>query len=158
MGKIVRRDKVFEDGKAIIKIAIEPEPAVYKIFALRQTLDDIKIDWESSEGYQELTLAEFQATKPTEPVQFRAFIIRSTYYNYDFEDSSVYQCYELTYPGDDSFRIFAYAKRSDEALEPLLSRGKTQAFSGILKLRFLPGSVVSNQVEITEVVATSWWE
>lgn len=47
---------------------------------------EYKIDWESSVPYQPMSIEEFKATHPTQPVKFRLVVQLDDYYNFEFDD------------------------------------------------------------------------
>lgn len=158
VGEIALRDKVVEgdNERFIIKIAIETHPGDYKIFALRQTVDDIKIHWESSVGYQQMTLEEFKKSPPGEAVPFRVLLKPDAYYAFEYSDSSKYRCFRMTYPGDIHFNLYGYIDRSDEHL--LAGLMNQSALSAIVSLKTNPESIRHEQVQIVDLIQGSWFE
>lgn len=158
VGKIERHEKIVNQGIYVIKIAIETFPADYRLFALRQTRNDIKIDWEPSVGYQEMPLADFKKRKPTAPIPFRVVATAGDYYNYEFGDRDRWQCVELSYPLDESFKIFAYADQNDPELELFLTQLPKQPANVIVKLGYPEISTSADQARLTELVSESWFD
>lgn len=162
MGKILRRDKIVKDGKYIIKLAIESDSRFdgepFNIFALRQTPTDIKIDWESSVGYQEMTLNEFKKTRPQNSVAFRVKVQGDSYYNHHFSDKEKFLSVLLVYPGDPDFLLYGYLDREDPSLQPLIETLSHSSPSAIVGLRYPPIVEEDNQVEVAEVISMTWFE
>ena len=156
--ELVLRDKIVERGRYVIKLAFETHPGDYKIVALRQTADDIKVHWEASVGYQEMSLAEFKEQRPTVPVAFRVKVQADGYYNHEFADSERYQCIIMIHPGDPDFRLYGYIARDNPLLQPLLTALVSESPSVVLSARFPPTSRADNQVEVVSLLEESWFD
>ncbi len=155
--RVARRAKVVEgeNERFIIKIAFETLPGLYKIFALRQTPDDIKLHWESSVGYQRMPLKEFLQNPPPGPVPFRALLKPAGYFAFDYSDSSKYRCFQITYPGDIDFNLYGYIERGDDQLNQTLNNA---LMSYVVSLQATPDEGSRKQVRIVDVLEESWFE
>ena len=142
----------------MIKMAMETHPGVYKILVLRQTINDMKIHWESTEGYQPLTLDELKEQRPARPLPFRVKIQRDSYYNDQFADSEVYQSVIMIYPGKDDFRLWGYIRRDNNELQDLLRRLEFESPSMVLNIKYPAVSQSDDQVEVVSIASESWFD
>ena len=158
-GTVLLRDKRIDQGRYFIRLAINFGGKGNRIFVVEQTVDDLKLDWETAVGYQPQTLADFKAERPTSAVEFRVKLKPSDYYNNQFGDRDRFQAIDLSYPGDEEFKLTGYVDRKHDWAAALISDlEKGEAPSMIVKLRFPEGEIVDDTlVEITEIVAETWW-
>ncbi len=147
-------------GIRLLVLDIEDEQGKSAYYVVEQTPNsDMKVDWEVSARYQQMPLPEFQSMRPTQAMPFRVHAMLSDYYNNEYSDENRYLCVELTYPGDPTFKLWAYAERQSPVgirLSGLLAFG---ADSLILDLCYPKGthSRSSEQVEITALRQSSWF-
>jgi hypothetical protein len=159
LGKTIRQKKIeVSEGQHMIMLAMEVPGGSHEFFAVEKLSDgSFKVDWPVSSGYQEMPLEDFQNETPSTPVPFRVKAKSSDYYNYVFVDSAKYQCVELYYPGDDSFRLYGYIDRQNPETSVLLSKLAFGSMSLILNLRYPEESPKPDQVEIVSLISADWF-
>ncbi len=127
------------------------------------TTREWKVDWESWEGYSEMSFPEIRIRKPREPIIIRAYIIQDEYYNFEFSDSEQYTSYKLFDSARDQ-QLWAYANKQSEAYNELTSgvvaneNGSLEEEVVTIKVR-APDSTSNpsaDQVEITEFITFGW--
>lgn len=119
------------------------------------TAEGMRIDWESWEGWCEMSWEEFMSSRPTEEKIFRVKLGKTNYYNFDFSDDSKWTSYRLL-SRDEKHQIYGYVKRNAE-LEAALSG--TQPSSDMfltLSLKFPPNPSSNNQVIIERIISDGW--
>jgi hypothetical protein len=159
---VLLQKKLVGEHRQIIVLAVDVYPDATTGFFVVEKLagGGFLVDWESSSGYQPVPLAEFKATRPTDPVPFRVQVSRGDYYNYGFTEDA-FVCYRLHYPNDPAFELFAYAAKGQHVateLDLLLPSGSTASLSLVLDLAYPANARADNQVEIARVAATDWVE
>ncbi|MGI9242136.1 MAG: hypothetical protein ACR2RV_15160 [Verrucomicrobiales bacterium] len=158
-GTVLLRDKQVDDGRYMIRLAIEFVGIGTRIFIVEETPDSFKLDWETAVGYQAQPFAEFKAERPIKPVEFRVKMKPTDYYNYTFSSRDRYRAVELSYPGQSEFKLTGYIDLSHDWAAPLIQRlDSGEAPSVIVKLRYPSGEPEDeSQVEVVELVAKSWY-
>ncbi len=115
------------------------------------------IDWESSTLFQRPNLENFIKEASPEPKRLWLRLVKdNSYYNRDFSDSAVYDCYTMTYPGM-SFTLYGYVKKDSEpglALHIATMLGQEPGV--ILEARYPKNVKDRLQVEIIKLVADRW--
>lgn len=151
--------KIVDHNRYFIIVLVELSGSGAHIFALEQTQDAIRLDWETSVGYQPMPLGEFKTKQPREPVEFRVKVKPTDYYNNQFSDEKKYQAVELSYPGKPEFKLYGYIDRGEEWAEPLLEQlDGGLGPSLIVKLKYPDGEIKdAKQVQMDSIVADSWW-
>jgi len=159
VSEIVLSQKLVDKERRFITIAatVEGSDAEYRLFALEQLDDTIRMDWEVSSGYQTVPIREFIENRISEPTAFRAKVALSDYYSGHFEDRERYQSVALTYPGREEFKLAGFIDRRNLWADALLARLEFEAPSMIVTLRFPPNSASGFEVEVTGVVLDSWF-
>lgn len=123
--------------------------------------DTYKIDWEASVVYNEMSWAEFKASKPKNPLKFRACLKLDSYYNYEFKNKeNDYWSINLSeinfnsFDGSNLLNIYGYVKKDSEAGKKLfeyLKDGKTKI--AIIELKYPhTNENNSNCVEISNLI------
>ncbi len=117
------------------------------------------IDWDYAEIYQEPTWSEFFNRTDSQPEEMLAVIQPGNYYNFDYADRDLYQCWELSDPAEEGPPMFGYAKRDSEVNQILNDLGNDREFGGVspnflatLKLAHPAINRDASQVVIQEVV------
>ena len=167
---IIASTKFLKNGKYIILLTLKIfDEKRSRTFAFEQTQESIKMNWEVSFGHQTMTVSDFITTKPKDPQVFRIAVQLGDYYSHLYNNESIWQCLEVTYPNDKISKIFAYIKRDSplgadviSKLKPtdaILSTFKSspKVLSVIARLRFNDNSDQSNQVELTEILQNHWY-
>lgn len=120
------------------------------------------VDWESWVGFCDLSADELRATKPTDPQLVRVLVSASNYYNYEFSDESKWACYKLELK-DEDLTFLGYTERGSEVDHAFLdlkkrTTGELALRKGLyaLKVAYLPNASSLDQVEILEIVSSSW--
>ena len=125
--------------------------------ALRDCGDHFEIDWECYVGFNEVSIADYLKYRPDEPVQFRCIVKPSDYYNFEFEDESIFQAFELSVTGESDYLI-GYAERSgfELGIANRLTELIGSAPAGVpVILEVKPGSR-DHLVHIVEMVKEHW--
>jgi len=160
LGEVIFRKQAPIAGKIFVMLAVNvlPERKI-QFFAVEKTPNGrFAIDWESSEGYQEIPLNEFKLTKPTTPTTFRVQAKISDYYNGDYIDGERFQCFELYYPGRPEFRIYGYVDKSTAFGRNFIEAvpvNTTQSL--IVDIAFPEKPKSSDQVNIVDLKRTNWF-
>ena len=132
---------------------------------------DPKVDWESFVSWAEIPWKDFLRKPPEQSVDYRVTVTldpRDQYYNYSFKGRELdLLCFKLEDPGKYG-SCWAYCDKDSEAASKLLfnlkrsrqqgivnDEGKT-AISCILRLRFPPEGMKTNQVMIEEFLHDTW--
>ena len=136
-------------------ISIEDESFERHEIALIHTGNEWKIDWESTVGWSELPWAEMKKLKPAQPTLIRAYVRKSDYHNFDFEDDDKWSAFQLgNYNQEQTLYGYVPANGSmDTKLQPLSDQ---EVLKFLLRVRYLENSLSSNQVVIDEVIAEGW--
>ncbi|MDB6137425.1 MAG: hypothetical protein JWO94_497 [Verrucomicrobiaceae bacterium] len=117
------------------------------------------VDWPSFVVLSDMDWAQFVASKPTHPTQFRLLAELGDWYADAFADSHVLRCLKLVNPNDPTAEpVFAYAGRYSalgQEIDTLLHR-RPGPMPLTLRLKFPPGSQAGNQCLIDSVVSGSW--
>lgn len=132
---------------------------------------DPKLDWESFVNWAELPWKDFLKAPPEDAHTFRVTVtydLRDQYYNYSFQGKEkTMLCFKLEDPSKYG-SCWAYCDKSTETAAKLifhLKRARQQgsrneekkiALACMLKLRFPPEGMKTNQVMIEEFVHDSW--
>ncbi|MFT4548904.1 MAG: hypothetical protein ACI8XO_003575 [Verrucomicrobiales bacterium] len=160
-GEVVLRDKLIDKGRYFVRLAINFPGIGHRIFAVEQTKESFKLDWETATGYQPMPYEEFIAQRPKTPVEFRVKLKPSDYYNYQFSDKNVYRAVELSYPGHNEFKLIGYLELTQAWAKPLSNMlDSGMAPSLIVTLRYpdiLPAGEDQYQVQIMSIASDSWW-
>jgi len=158
-------------GKHVILLSVKIANELRsRTFAFEQTQESIKMNWEVSFGYQVMTVKDFIASKTEEPTEFRVSMRLSDYYAHYYGDESKWQCLEISYPNDQTFKTFAYVNRNSilgnkivTQLTPTasptlrLNTPKAKTLSAIVKLKHHKHSLEDNQVELVEIIQDHWY-
>lgn len=160
-GQVVLRDKVIDQGRYFIRLAIEFIGIGHRIFVVEQTTDSLKLDWETAVGYQPMPFSEFREKRPAEPTPFRVKMKLSDYYNYHFADSGAYLAVALSYPGNDEFKLTGYIDRGREWAPALIETLESGVGPSVIAELSFPEGAESGegdpQVEIISIVSETWW-
>jgi hypothetical protein len=120
---------------------------------------EMLVDWETCSFFQEANFERIRQTKPQTPVRVAARVVEDSYYNYGFT-SGKFTCFRLYYPGLE-LDLFAYAAKDsiEEGTLNLLVKpvaASDRQLTAILEVRYPPGDVPANQVEIVRIVSRDW--
>ncbi len=160
LAEVYFRRKLIIGDKTIFTVAAQVAPALnVQFFAIEKISDtDYKVDWEVSEGYQDMPLSEFKQARPTTPTRFRVQAVRSDYFNKAFSDPGTHDCYLLKYPGRPDFEIYGYAEHDTPASAAMfVSVPPGTSLPMILDLRFPEDPETDNQVIIESVNRANWF-
>ena len=132
---------------------------------------DPKVDWESYVNWAEMPWKDFLRTPPEQSMEYRVTVSldpRDQYYNYSFKGREFdLLCFKLEDP-EKYGSCWAYCDKDSDAASQLLfnlKRSRQQgivndegkiAISCILKLRFPPEGMKTNQVMIEKFVHDNW--
>jgi len=132
-----------------------------RIALFAQEIDGVEkyvVDWESWVGYSEKTPELARAEKPTEPFMVRAILSSGSYFNYGFSDDSKWHAYNMEFQNsDDTF--LAYTMIGSDVDSSLRSIWANNEMTGVftIKVRYPKDARAGNQVEIVEVIDSSWF-
>lgn len=132
-------------------------------FVLVREDNEYKIDWEASVPYNEMSWAEFKASKPKSPVKFRAILNLGDYYNYEFinkeNDYWSIDLSEIDFNNINGYKVLniqGYVKKDSEAGKKLfeyLKDGKMKV--AIIELKYpYKNESGSNCLEISDLINT----
>ena len=167
---IIASTKFLKNGKYIILLTLKIfDEKRSRTFAFEQTQESIKMNWEVSFGHQIMTVSDFIKTKPKEAQKFRVTLRLGDYYSHSYNNDSIWQCLEVTYPNDEISKIFAYVKRDSSLGADIINQLKPtesilrstevrpELLTVIAKLQFNDNSDQSNQVELKEILKDNWF-
>jgi hypothetical protein len=139
-------------------LQLSPDQRIKFTTVERMPGGEFLVDWEVTEGYQDMPLADFKLARPADPKRFRVFAKESDYFNGDFGDPARFRCYKLTSPADEEFLVWGYTEIGtplEEALAELLPLGA--GASVILDLAYPENPVTSDQVRIAALAHPNWF-
>ena len=121
--------------------------------------DDIKIDWETFVSYQPMDWDAFVKNRPADfRGDFRVYVERDDFYNYEFAKSDEYQSYKLRAKNSHEV-IYGYVRR-DGPLYPLMEKsllnGEGQPVPMFLRLYLPEGLQSKSGVVIERLLAPRW--
>ena len=167
---IIASTKIQKSSKFIILLNLKVSNEIRsRTFAFEQTNESIKMNWEVSFGHQLMQVSEFMERKPNEAQTFRVSLVLGDYYSHYYNNDSIWQCLEVSYPNDEQSKTFAYVKRDTllgdrimGQLKPTESTLTTRApqnktMSVIAQLRFNEQNDQSNQVELLDIIEDHWY-
>jgi hypothetical protein len=159
--EIILRKKIIDRERYFVILAVEFVEIGKRVLAIEQNKEtgEMRIDWETTVGYQPMPLEEFKSQRPTKPVKFWVKVKPSDFYNHNFSDPLKYQAVELSYPGRGDFKLVGYFDRQKEwakILQEKLEAGNAPSL--IVELAYPEGEIKDgSQVEINSIVADTWW-
>lgn len=120
---------------------------------------DVKVDWETHVYSQPMKWERFVKDRPKGyRGDFRVYVERDNFYNYEFADSDKYQAYKIT--ALNSYEvIYGYAPRDGKAfreIDPLITQNQNQKSAVILRLYLQEGLQSKSGVLIESIVAPRW--
>ena len=158
------------NGKFIILLNLKISNELRsRTFAFEQTQESIKMNWEVSFGHQMMKVSDFITTKPKGAQTFRVSLRLGDYYAHLYNNDSIWQCLEVTYPNVELSKTFAYVKRDSSLGADIINQLKptesilrsTEASPDplrvIAKLQFNDYSDQINQVELKEILQYNWF-
>ena len=119
------------------------------------TAEGLRIDWESWEGWCEMSWEEFMATRPTEEKIFSVKLGKTNYYNFGFSDDSKWTSYRLL-SRDETHRIYGYVERNTDLEATLAGSQSSSDMFLTLSLKFPPNPSSNNQVIIERIISDGW--
>ena len=105
-------------------------------------------------GYSEIPLQEFADQKVQRATLVRVVVEKDHYFNFDFSDSSQWECYRILKDTDDPV-LFGYLSADSPLREKLASAANKKA-TFILKIQYPENLRSDNQVLIVDVVYEGW--
>ena len=116
--------------------------------------DGWKVDWESTVGWSEMSMAQIREAKPVEPVRVRVRLTKSNYYNFGFSDDGEWQCFRLEAPDGESY-LYGYAEAASPIARTLnLIDERRNAVT--LTIRFPQDPLTDQQVLIEKMISDTW--
>ncbi len=120
---------------------------------------DAKVDWETHVCAQPMDWERFVKDRPVGyRGDFRVYVVREDFYNYEFADSKTYQAYRLTTLN--SYEVmYGYVPRNTQSfrvMEELLAQNGNQKVPVMLRLYLQEGLQSKSGVLIEEIVAPRW--
>ena len=142
----------------MLAVMLEPDHRVQFCTVEKTAGNGFKVDWEVTEGYQQVSRRSFQSEKPTRPTPFRVFVRNADFYNAPFDAQDRYRCFSLSDPRDPDFKLWAYIERGtpleaqmDTLVPPLTGT------SLILELHYPDAPGADDQVVISGVNHPNWF-
>ena len=158
--EIQRAVPVDVNGLSLFKVEVELLPSGKPLIAMveRDPHGHLKVDWEVAVDYQVVDWQAFYDQRISEPVPMRLVYREGTYYNYEFEDRTRYQCYRLSYPDSDLPELNGYVEKGsdlDKSLQLLLTE-EGKVVPAILSISYPEVTKDAAMVIIRDVVAEGW--
>lgn len=119
------------------------------------TPEGTRIDWESWEGWCEMSWEEFMTTRPTKGTIFRVKLNHTNYYNIDFSDETKWKSYTLL-SRDEKHRIYGYVEQNAGFPYNFGNEQESADQFLTLSLKFPANPKSNNQVIIERVVSNGW--
>lgn len=117
---------------------------------------EYKVEWETSSGYQPMSIDELKAKTPTAPVELRFTIEASNYYNFGFQEDK-YTAFVGTFLGNPD-PVYLYGNREDPEARKIASALElTDSMGVIVKVRYPENPQANDQLEVVEFVNDSWF-
>jgi hypothetical protein len=120
---------------------------------------DAKVDWETYICWQPMEWDRFVKERPEGyRGNFRVYVERDQFYNFEFADSEKYQAYRITTLNSQEV-MFGYAPRNGQVfqvMDNLVARNNNQKVPMLLRFHLKEGLKSRSGVLIDEVVATQW--
>ncbi|MGI8602685.1 MAG: hypothetical protein ACR2OZ_06750 [Verrucomicrobiales bacterium] len=125
------------------------------LLAVQRVPRPMKVDWEASVGYCEVSWEKLPEVRPTTPTLLRARLAKDDYFNYTFSDEAAWECFRLSSLWEEH-HLYAYAQRGTPLAMELARRTRQNRLSMVsVRIRF-PEKGAPNQAELTELVADGW--
>ncbi len=144
----------------LVDVKVSPNYETRYVAFERVGEDDYKIDWEVAVGYQETPWNLFSISRTRKPKPFRVVVRKGDYYNWQYSDPQIHQCWEMRFPEQLETAIFGYTLLTDpltEKLEQELAKNrKKKPVAMILNLAYPQSSQDLKQVEIKDFVQRGW--
>ena len=117
-----------------------------------------RVDWKASYAYSGMSWENILELKPEIPLEVRARFLPGNYYNYQFSDDRVWQCFSVFHPKLES-PMYVYLKRDNPQFEEIMSlfrRKKDLAFT--IRMAYPEGKKQVNQAELIEMLGDTWFD
>ncbi|MEM0896927.1 MAG: hypothetical protein AAGJ79_08565 [Verrucomicrobiota bacterium] len=154
----VVRSKVTEvNGKPYLGLVVRMPGDRAQLLFLERAADGYKVEWEASEGYQEVPWKEFLASKPSAPVRMRLQCLRHEgALPQELEGRTNLMPLLVRDPRDPVAAVAFCRAASDDArkLREVLSITGSAAI--IADLRFPPQDNLGSIIELTNFVQNGW--
>lgn len=128
------------------------------IYSLRKVDNKWKINWEASVGYNEMNLVEFQAVRPSTPVELRLNIELDDYYNYELRNAQG-EYYSLQVFEDQTQETFnVYIKKDTSDGKAIFEELKSGARKKITLTMYIPDYFKSggNIALVDKIISLNW--
>jgi len=117
---------------------------------------EYKIEWETSSGYQPMSIEELKTELPTEPVELRFTLEASNYYNFEFQEDT-YTAFAGTFLGNPD-PVYLYGRRDDPEARKIASALELRDSMGVIvKVRYPKNPQANDQLEVVEFVNDNWF-
>ena len=142
-----------------LALKIELENGIEEAVLVEDSEDGQLVDWESFVCYQEISIDEYVARRPTRSVTLRAYVSEDYFHSYDFESAEKYASYLLRFRHSEEI-MNAYVERGTELEQkfrkmfPKDSQKRTEPL--ILKVRFVEGGKSPRSVLVEDLVSIKW--
>ncbi len=121
-------------------------------------MDVPKVDWKATYAYGTMSWAKFMTEMPEIPIEMRVTVGFDNYYNYQFSDDAVWQCFAF-YTEASEERMYAYMRRDNPKFKHLFSETRKKKTTSItVKVAYPEGEKKKGQVEIVEMLADTWFD
>ncbi len=118
-----------------------------------------RVDWETFVCYQPMRWDDFVRQRPSgASFDFRVYLEKDNFYNYEFADGEHWACFRLTALGSEE-TVFGYAAVESEVARELLrqlERHGTERVSLLLRLTIPEGLQSRNGVVIEKLLCPRW--
>ena len=140
-----------------ISLMVRTREQVERPLAFIETSQGLKIDWESWEGWSEMSWEKFLSTKPRTPQVFRVTLSAVNYYNFNFSDDSKWRSFRLISP-DEQHSLYGYVEKGTALDLKINPAEEIKAVPLMLSIKFPTEVVSDSQVEIESFVVDGWVE
>ncbi len=119
----------------------------------------VKVDWETHVCYQPMEWDDFVKNRPANyRGDFRVYVERDDFYNYEFQDNQIYQSYKLSTLNSHEI-LYGYVKRDSPAyrlIEESLLQNDGRPAPMMLRLHLPEGLESKSGVSIEKIMTPRW--
>jgi hypothetical protein len=119
---------------------------------------ELKVDWETTEGYAEFDSHGFRLARPTEAVTMRVIVERCEDYRAPYDDRGRYEAYRVLSRDGSRTDYYAYCRRGSADAELLRMRAEVVGgpFDCMLRLRYRDETTPPETAEIVDFLQDGW--
>jgi len=138
-----------------ISLSVRTKDYIDRRMIFVNTVEGIRIDWESWVGWCEMNWEEFINAQPTKGNLFRIKLNNTNYYNFNFTDEKKWKSYIL-FSYDKSHHIYGYVERDSKTAKKIDEKLGAEDSFFTLSLKFPVNAATNNQVIIERVISNGW--